>query len=154
LVASPAVAASSVASPAIAASSVASPVSSTSLVPHSTNTYDQYQSIMSLLQNSVTQDQFQSLISMITRLERSVMAVQDDISRLPVWTETTVGIRERQYHQRVSPYPPTAPSTALSRSPQRRHAARSSSPASPVTSQSSYLSFAGVTTSSPRESDG
>ena len=45
------------------------------------------------------------------------------------------------------------PSTVPSRSPQRRRA-RSSSPASPATSQSSYLSFAGVMTSSPRESDG
>ena len=78
------------------------------------------------------------------------MGVQDEISRLPAWAETTSGIREQQYHQRVSPYPPR---TVVSHSPQRRRAC-SSSPTSPATSQSSYLSFAGVTISSPRESDG
>ncbi|KAG0345103.1 hypothetical protein BG005_001451 [Podila minutissima] len=48
----------SAASSTIATPLVASPVSSSSIMPHNTNTLDQYQSIMSSLQKLATQDQF------------------------------------------------------------------------------------------------
>ncbi|OAQ22676.1 hypothetical protein K457DRAFT_143243, partial [Linnemannia elongata AG-77] len=125
----------------------ASFASSASFVPYSASTQDQYQSIMSSLQNLVTQDQFQSLVSMIRRLEDTVMGLRNDVSRNSEWTERTIGIHERRQLRQASPY---SSNTALTPSPQRRHH-RLSGSTSPTASQHSIMSFNGVTTSTPRE---
>ena len=152
------------------ASSTSSAFSASSATPASStpisNTQDQYQSIISRLENLPTQDQMQSILSMmsrldnlsmpdqiqslvsiIDRLEDTVMGLRDEMSRNLEWTERTIGIHERRHHRQVSPYPSM---TALTPSPQRRHH-RLSDSTSPTSSQHSHMSFAGVTTSTPRE---
>ncbi|KAF9272092.1 hypothetical protein BGZ88_005224 [Linnemannia elongata] len=122
-------------------------------------TQDQYQSILSRLDNLPTQDQMQSILSMISRLEKvsmpdqiqslvsmigrledTVMGLRDDVSRNSEWTERTIGIHERRHHRQASPY---SPNTALTPSPQRRHH-RLSGSVSPTASQHSIMSFAGT----------
>ncbi|KAK5809445.1 hypothetical protein F5H01DRAFT_349285 [Linnemannia elongata] len=154
------------ASSALAVSSDSSATPALSTPPG--NTHNQYQSIISRLENLPTQDQMeailsrmsrlenlsmpdqiQSLVSMIGRLEETVMGLRNDISRSSEWTERTIGIHERRQPRQASPY---SSNTVLTPSPQRRQH-RLSGSVSPTASQHSIMSFNGVTTSTPREEE-
>jgi len=113
---------------------------SASLISNSTISQEQYNSIISRLDNLVTQDQyFRSVETLTSRMERMNAEMQDGMLRNPAWKERTVS--ERRQYRTVSPY---VRNTATP-SPQRLLPRSSSSPTTPISgsvhSEISHLSF-------------